>query len=138
MHTLKMSLMTSLKEDSSHDPSTMRPEPIACALPRRVASIRRDLSIRRSRATRTSDCTTCSTRQTAPEFVVLSGDQVYVDPTNGLMDPSLKDDEEYELPYENFLRAPAVRRVLKRLPVYAMLDDHEIANNWEPGVRRRR
>ena len=71
----------------------------------------------------------------SPEFVVLSGDQVYVDPTNGLMDPSLKDDEEYALPYEKFLRAPAVRRVLKRLPVYAMLDDHEIENNWEPGVR---
>jgi choline dehydrogenase-like flavoprotein/pimeloyl-ACP methyl ester carboxylesterase len=70
----------------------------------------------------------------APEFLVLSGDQVYVDATNGLMDPSAADDR-YELPYEKFLRAPSVRRVLKRLPVYTMLDDHEIENNWEPGVR---
>jgi choline dehydrogenase-like flavoprotein/phosphodiesterase/alkaline phosphatase D-like protein/pimeloyl-ACP methyl ester carboxylesterase len=67
----------------------------------------------------------------SPQFLVLCGDQVYVDATVGLMDPSTEDDR-YELPYETLLRAPSVRRVLKRLPAYTMLDDHEIDNNWEP------
>ena len=69
-----------------------------------------------------------------PEFLVLAGDQVYVDATKGLMDPSV-DDDRYELPYEKFLRMRAVRSVLKRLPMYAMLDDHEINDNWEPGAQ---
>jgi hypothetical protein len=71
--------------------------------------------------------------QPRPQFVVLAGDQVYVDASAGLIDPTIADDR-YELPYEKLLRVPAVRSVFRRVPVYAMLDDHEIEENWELGV----
>lgn len=67
----------------------------------------------------------------APRGLLLLGDQVYVDATAGLFDPTARYDR-YELPYERLLRMDQVRGVLRRLPVYAMLDDHEIEDNWQP------
>ncbi|MCO5063899.1 MAG: alkaline phosphatase D family protein [Rhizobiaceae bacterium] len=67
----------------------------------------------------------------APRFMLFVGDQVYVDPTAGLYDPASLDDR-YRLPYENWLRQPAVRKVLRRAPSFMLLDDHEIDDNWEP------
>jgi cholesterol oxidase len=67
----------------------------------------------------------------APELLLLTGDQIYADATGGLFDPTLADDR-YRKPYETWLHNPAVRRVLGRLPVLTMLDDHEIDDNWEP------
>lgn len=67
----------------------------------------------------------------APELLMLTGDQIYADATGGLFDPTLADDR-YRKPYETWLHNPAVRRVLSRLPVLTMLDDHEIDDNWEP------
>lgn len=66
-----------------------------------------------------------------PSFAVLTGDQVYVDATAGLFDPTVQDDR-YSLPYEKWLQTDAVRRVLKKINVYTMLDDHEIDDNWAP------
>ena len=66
-----------------------------------------------------------------PRGLLLLGDQVYVDATAGLFDPTARYDR-YELPYERLLRLRGVRQVLRRLPLYAMLDDHEIEDNWEP------
>jgi cholesterol oxidase len=66
-----------------------------------------------------------------PRFMVFAGDQVYVDPTAGLYDPSNLDDR-YRLPYENWLRNENVRQVLRQIPSFMLLDDHEIADNWEP------
>jgi len=66
-----------------------------------------------------------------PRFLVLVGDQVYVDPTAGLFDPRDKDDR-YRIPYENWLRAGPVRTALRSAPSYMLLDDHEIEDNWEP------
>lgn len=66
-----------------------------------------------------------------PGFVLLMGDQVYTDATAGLFDPTALDDR-YVRPYEKLLSNKDVRNVLRRLPAYMMLDDHEIANNWEP------
>jgi hypothetical protein len=66
-----------------------------------------------------------------PRFLVFAGDQVYVDPTAGLYDPSA-DDDRFRLPYENWLRAQNVRDTLRRLPSFMLLDDHEIGDNWEP------
>ncbi len=73
-----------------------------------------------------------TTAHARPRFLVLAGDQVYADATAGLMDPVAQDDR-YELPYEKWLSTPAVREVLKRIPAYMMLDDHEIADNWAEG-----
>jgi hypothetical protein len=66
-----------------------------------------------------------------PQCLLLLGDQVYIDATAGLFDPSTLSDK-YDLPYERLLRMPPLRQVLRRIPVYTMLDDHEIEDNWEP------
>ncbi len=67
----------------------------------------------------------------SPSCLLLVGDQVYIDPTAGLFDPSALSDR-YDLPYESLLRTQPLRHVLRRLPVYTMLDDHELQDNWEP------
>ncbi|MGE6784271.1 alpha/beta fold hydrolase [Ensifer adhaerens] len=66
-----------------------------------------------------------------PKFALFVGDQVYVDPTAGLYDPAANDDR-YRLPYEAWLRERSVREVLRRIPSFMLLDDHEIGDNWEP------
>lgn len=66
-----------------------------------------------------------------PDFAVFVGDQVYVDPTAGLYDPTRRDDR-YRLPYEAWLSQKSVRNVLRQIPSFMLLDDHEIDNNWEP------
>ncbi len=66
-----------------------------------------------------------------PRFALFVGDQVYVDPTAGLYDPSGGDDR-YRLPYEAWLRQQNVRSLLRQIPSFMLLDDHEIDDNWEP------
>jgi len=66
-----------------------------------------------------------------PRFMLFVGDQVYVDPTAGLYDPTNKADR-YRLPYETWLRQRDVRNALRQIPSFMLLDDHEIADNWEP------
>jgi cholesterol oxidase len=72
-----------------------------------------------------------------PSCLLLIGDQIYADATAGLFDPSTLYDR-FEFPYERLLRMPALRRIQRRIPVFTMLDDHEIEDNWEPvdGARR--
>lgn len=72
-------------------------------------------------------------------FSLLVGDQVYADATAGLVDP-VRHDELYFLPHERALRLPAMRAVMRRMPVHMLLDDHELFDNWElpPGQRRTR
>ena len=64
-----------------------------------------------------------------PDCLLLMGDQVYLDPTAGLLDPTEKD-ERYVKPYYRWLTQRYVRSVLRRVPAYMMLDDHEIHNDW--------
>ncbi len=66
-----------------------------------------------------------------PTHLLLLGDQVYVDATAGLLDP-IRLDDRFRVPYEALLRIEPLRRVMRRIPVFSMLDDHEIADNWEP------
>jgi hypothetical protein len=66
-----------------------------------------------------------------PRFIVMTGDQVYVDPTAGLYDPEAQDDR-YHRPYEVWLRRREVRGALRRVPSFMLLDDHEIDDNWGP------
>jgi cholesterol oxidase len=72
-----------------------------------------------------------------PRCLLLVGDQIYADATAGLFDPSTLYDR-FELPYERLLRMPALRRIQRCIPVYMMLDDHEIEDNWEPTADNRR
>jgi cholesterol oxidase len=66
-----------------------------------------------------------------PACLLLIGDQVYIDATAGLFDPTALSDR-YDLPYERLLQTTPLRHVLRRVPLYTMLDDHEIEDNWEP------
>jgi hypothetical protein len=68
-----------------------------------------------------------------PQFLTLVGDQIYADATAGLLDPSTKFDR-YSMPYLRLYEHKHVRSVLRKLPSYNMLDDHEIIDNWEPVV----
>lgn len=66
-----------------------------------------------------------------PQCLLLVGDQVYVDGTAGLFDPTAGFDR-FVRPYEILHRLEALRDVTRRLPTYMLLDDHEIVDNWEP------
>ena len=68
-----------------------------------------------------------------PQFLTLMGDQIYADATAGLLDPSTKFDR-YSMPYLHLYEQQHVRSVLRKLPSYNMLDDHEIIDNWEPVI----
>ncbi len=67
-----------------------------------------------------------------PGLMLLLGDQVYVDDTAGLFEPSPAGDR-YSRPYALTFELDAVRDVMRRLPVYPILDDHEVVNDWEYG-----
>ena len=69
-------------------------------------------------------------------FTVLTGDQVYVDRTAGLFDPS-KLLERLSFAYGAFLLNAGLQRVLRvaGAEIFPMLDDHEVADNWEPRPR---
>ncbi|AXQ29174.1 hypothetical protein D0B54_10960 [Solimonas sp. K1W22B-7] len=66
-----------------------------------------------------------------PDLLVLTGDQIYADATAGMFDPTLADDR-YRKPYETWLRNRSVRRVLGRVPLLTLPDDHELDDNWAP------
>ncbi len=68
-----------------------------------------------------------------PDFLILMGDQIYSDATAGFMDPRTRYDR-YARPHLNWYAQPEVKRVMRRLPLYAMLDDHEILDNWDPAL----
>ena len=72
----------------------------------------------------------------APQFLLAVGDQVYVDATAGVFDPGADGRprdvvrKAYEL---NWLLEP-MRQTVARLPMYSMLDDHEVRDNWQPPI----
>ena len=65
-----------------------------------------------------------------PQLLLLIGDQVYVDDTAGLFDADGSDDPAGS--YLLSFRMPALRSVTSALPSYPLLDDHEVADNWQP------
>jgi cholesterol oxidase len=66
-----------------------------------------------------------------PDLLVLMGDQVYTDATAGVADP-VDVNEHFLMPYQFFYRSGKVRKVLRELPAVMAIDDHEIADNWQP------
>ncbi len=65
-----------------------------------------------------------------PQFLFLAGDTIYADATYGVFDPTLAE-ERFDQRYFEAWTAPNAREVLRRLPVYPMLDDHEVEENFE-------
>ncbi|MDN3922648.1 alpha/beta fold hydrolase [Roseateles violae] len=79
-------------------------------------------------------------RADGPQLLLLAGDQVYIDAGGGVFSgassPSAllpKDSAMIARSYELSYGLPAMRRTTARLPSFAMLDDHEVGNDW-PGL----
>lgn len=82
-------------------------------------------------------------RSDGPQFLLSVGDQVYLDNTGGLFVPTAAagltagaqpdaDAQRRLRPiYERNLKLEPLRRAQGRLPVYPMLDDHEVWDNWQ-------
>jgi hypothetical protein len=72
-----------------------------------------------------------------PQLVFLVGDQIYADATAGVFDAvrtAGPDRDQYDQPYEDLYRRDEVSSALRRVPVYLMLNAHEIRGGWEPRV----
>lgn len=67
----------------------------------------------------------------APSLLLLAGDQIYADATAGLFDPKNRRARFYDA-YREVWTAPNAREVLRQLPTYMMLDDHEVSDDWHP------
>ena len=64
-------------------------------------------------------------------LALMVGDQIYADATAGLVDPTRRD-ELYDLPHQRAFRLPEMRRVMQRMPIQMLADDHELCDNWQP------
>jgi cholesterol oxidase len=67
-------------------------------------------------------------------LLLLVGDQIYADATAGLFDAKNRRGRFYDS-YREVWTAPNARAVLRRLPTYMMMDDHEVADDWHPEDR---
>jgi cholesterol oxidase len=66
-----------------------------------------------------------------PDFILAIGDQVYMDAS--IIDMGTPTGfASFEKPYVEWLGNPAIRNVFSRIPLYAMLDDHEFRNGYVP------
>ncbi len=64
-------------------------------------------------------------------FTLMVGDQIYADMLNRAI-PILRADTyaEFQSRYAQAMGSPNMRRLLRTSPVYMILDDHEIEDNW--------
>lgn len=66
-----------------------------------------------------------------PRFVLLMGDQIYADMLNRNVPLLLADTyEEFQDRYRSAFGVKNRRRLLRNVPHYMILDDHEIEDNW--------
>jgi alkaline phosphatase D len=66
-----------------------------------------------------------------PDFVLMVGDQIYADMFNRLIPIGLADTfKEFQDRYHDAFGAPNIRRLLRSVANYMILDDHEIEDNW--------
>ena len=61
-------------------------------------------------------------------FVLMLGDQIYADKFRSVFRAEAY--EEFQKCYLTAFGSPNMRRLLRRVPSYMILDDHEIKNNW--------
>jgi alkaline phosphatase D len=69
---------------------------------------------------------------TAPvQFVLMVGDQIYADMMNRHVPLGLADTfEEFQERYHTAFGSRNMRKLLRQVPTYMILDDHEIEDNW--------
>jgi PhoD-like phosphatase len=66
----------------------------------------------------------------APQGVLLLGDQIYADASYGVLDPGARLGE-WDRRHDDLLAIPALRTLMRHVPVHTMPDDHEFRDNWE-------
>mgnify|MGYP002717039568 CR=1 FL=1 len=76
----------------------------------------------------------------SPRFTLMTGDQIYADMFNRVVPVGRADDYvEFQDRYANAFGSPNMRRLLRSMPSYMILDDHEIEDNWaQDRIRDRR
>lgn len=68
---------------------------------------------------------------TNPRFVIMAGDQIYADQFNRFIPLGRADTyAEFQERYLTAFGSPNMRRLLREVPTYMILDDHEIEDNW--------
>lgn len=66
-----------------------------------------------------------------PRFALMVGDQIYADMFNRHVPIGLADTyEEFQERYQTAFGTPNMRKLLRKVPTYMILDDHEIEDNW--------
>lgn len=67
----------------------------------------------------------------APRFVLMNGDQIYADKLSRRI-PLFRADtpEEFQERYLTAFTSPNMRALLRAVPTYMILDDHEIEDDW--------
>jgi len=71
----------------------------------------------------------------AASFMLMLGDQIYADARAGVFDTA--SDIEKLLPrYRTAFGSPGFRTVARKLPLYMVVDDHEIGDTWSTDQRR--
>src|SRR5262249_21769617 len=64
-------------------------------------------------------------------FTMMVGDQIYADKFNRMVPIGRADTyEEFQERYTTAFSSPNMRRLMRRLACYMILDDHEIEDNW--------
>jgi alkaline phosphatase D len=67
----------------------------------------------------------------SPGFVLMVGDQIYADMFNRLVPIGLADTfKEFQDRYRGAFGSPNIRKLLRSVANYMILDDHEIEDNW--------
>lgn len=66
-----------------------------------------------------------------PRFNLMVGDQIYADMFNRHIPVGLADTyEEFQERYQSAFGTPNIRKLMRKMPTYMILDDHEIEDNW--------
>lgn len=72
-----------------------------------------------------------SKKEPAPKFVLMVGDQIYADKYNRAVPVGRADTfEEFQERYLSAFSSRNMRELLRTIPQYMILDDHEIEDNW--------
>jgi cholesterol oxidase len=72
-----------------------------------------------------------------PSTLIMAGDQIYADATAGLFDPA-KLDQPWDRAWDARNDNPWLKMATGAGAQIALLDDHEIADNWEPSKNKAR
>jgi alkaline phosphatase D len=70
-----------------------------------------------------------------PRFLLMAGDQIYADMFNKFIPIGRADtEEEFRDRYVTAFTSRNMRQLLRSVPNYMILDDHEIEDNWVQGA----